>query len=230
MEALLWQIEGIASCPLHTPEQLRFPFHTSKCSQSTVHNMLMKNMVELCRSPASARFSTLICFIRKTQHILQVLPNPLSQLGGQPTQDQMSSTVNVLKPLWRGCLCIWHGQLGNRMVNKLNPAWLQKVDVQAYMTRAILGISLFFTEQSEYILSCTCSYSVRTNIYMYNMDYYRCTPKHGTLVEHGDQGRVTNPSLEGNVQITISQCNWLYLILVLRHRRRAWMLMDVHTK
>ena len=55
MEALLWQIEGIASCTHHTPEQLRLPFHTAKCSQSTVHYMLMKNMVELCRSPARAR-------------------------------------------------------------------------------------------------------------------------------------------------------------------------------
>ena len=53
MEALLWQIEGIASCTHHTPEQLRLPFHS-------------------------------------------------------------------------------------RMVNKLNPAWLQKVDVQAYITLAIL--------------------------------------------------------------------------------------------
>ena len=53
--ALLWQIGGIASCTHHTPEQLRLPFHTAKCSQSTVHYMLMKNMVELCRSPARAR-------------------------------------------------------------------------------------------------------------------------------------------------------------------------------
>ena len=96
MEVLLWQIEGIASCTHHTPEQLRLPFHTAKCSQSTAHNMFMKDMVELCRSPASARFSPLIGFIRKTQHILQVLPDSLSQLGGQPTQDWMSSPVNVL--------------------------------------------------------------------------------------------------------------------------------------
>ena len=106
MEALLWQIEGIASCTHHTPEQLRLPFHTAKCIQSTVHYMLMKNMVELCRSPARARFCPLICFIRKTQHILQVLPDPLSQLSGQPTQYRMRSPVNVLEPLWVGCLCI----------------------------------------------------------------------------------------------------------------------------
>ncbi len=58
------------------------------------------------------------------------------------------------------------------------------------------------------------------------MDYYRSTPKHGTSVEHGNQGRVTNPSLAGDVKITISQCNRLYSILVLRHRHRAWMLID----
>ncbi len=81
MEALLWLIEGVASCKHHTPEQLRLPFHTAKGSQSTIHKMLMKNMVELCRSPASATFSPLISFIRKTQHILQVLSDPLSQLG-----------------------------------------------------------------------------------------------------------------------------------------------------
>jgi hypothetical protein len=44
MEALLLQIEGIASCTHHTPGQLRLPFHTAKCSQSTAHYMLMKNM------------------------------------------------------------------------------------------------------------------------------------------------------------------------------------------
>ena len=85
MEALLWQIEGITSCTHHTPEQLRLPFHTAKCSQGTVHYMGIKNMVELCRSPACARFCPLISFIRKPQSILQVLPYPLSQLGGQPT-------------------------------------------------------------------------------------------------------------------------------------------------
>ena len=50
MEALLWEIEGIASCTHHgddhTPEQLRLPFHTAKYSQSTVHDMRMKTMVE----------------------------------------------------------------------------------------------------------------------------------------------------------------------------------------
>ena len=41
MEALLWQIEGIASCTHHTPEQLRLPLHTAKCSQSTVEKFFI---------------------------------------------------------------------------------------------------------------------------------------------------------------------------------------------
>ena len=84
MKSPLWQIEGITSGTHSTPEQLRLPFHTSKCSQCTVHDMRMKNMVELSRSPSSARCCPLISLIRKTQLILQVLPNPLSQLRGQP--------------------------------------------------------------------------------------------------------------------------------------------------
>ncbi len=90
------------------------------------------------------------------------------------------------------------------MVNKLNPAWLQKVDVQAYMTNSWHKPVHHRTVRvhTKYILSCTGSYSVCTKIYMHNMDYYRCTPKHGTSVEHGDQGRVTNPSLSGDVKIT----------------------------
>ena len=89
MEAPLWQIEGITSGTHCTPEQLRLPFHTSKCSQCTVHNMRMKNMVG-----------------------------------------------------------------------------------------------------------------------------------------HGNKGRVTNPSLAGDVEITVSECNRLYLILVVLHRRRARMQID----
>ncbi len=61
---------------------------------------------------------------------------------------------------------------------------------------------------------------------MHNMEYYRRTPQHGSTVEHGNQGRVTNPSLAGDVKITVSQCNRLYSILVLLHRRRARMLID----
>ncbi len=202
MEALLWQFEGIASCTHHTPEQLRLPFDTAKCSQSTFHDMLMKNMVELCRSPARTRFCPLICFIRKTQHVLQVLPDPLSQLGGQPTQDRMRSPVNILEPLWLGSHCIGHGQLGSTMVNKLNPAWLQKVDVQAYTTRAIVLISLFITKQSEYIpstyllvLVCTCLYSVCTEYYYALI--YTCIKWNITVARHSMDRRLSMATREG---------------------------------
>ena len=84
MESPLRQIEWITSGTHSTPEQLRLPFHTPKCSQSTVHHMCIKNMVELSRSPSRSRFCPLIRLIRKTQLILQVLPYPLSQLRGQP--------------------------------------------------------------------------------------------------------------------------------------------------
>ncbi len=50
---------------------------------------------------------------------------------------------------------------------------------------------------------------------MHNMEYYCCTPQRGSTVEHGNQGRVMNPSLAGDVEITVSQCNRLYSILVL---------------
>ncbi len=37
-------------------------------------------------------------------------------------------------------------------------------------------------------------------------------------VEHGDKGRVVNPSLVGQIKITVRQCKTLYLILVVSHR------------
>jgi hypothetical protein len=37
-----------------------------------------------------------------SQLILQVLTYPLCQFGWQPTQDRMSSPVDILQPLWRG--------------------------------------------------------------------------------------------------------------------------------
>ena len=44
--------------------------------------------------------------------------------------------------------------------------------------------------------------------------------------EHGNKGRETNLSLAGDVEIRVSECNRLYLILVVRHRRRARMQID----
>ena len=51
MEAPFGHIEGIASGPIHTSEQLRLPFkfHSSKRYQGTIHKMGLQDMVELCR-------------------------------------------------------------------------------------------------------------------------------------------------------------------------------------
>jgi hypothetical protein len=53
------------------------------------------------------------------------------------------------------------------MVNKLNPAWLQRVDVQVYITQAIVLISLFITKQSEYIPSTSSLYFICTQYVQY---------------------------------------------------------------
>ena len=124
-------------------------------------------------------------------------------------------------------------------MNKLKPAWLQKVDVQANMTREILRKSLLNTESSKYIpsteacvLRCTqwmCTSWDVLSTYQYiraSMVYYSGTPEHRSTVEHGNKGRVTNPSLAGDVEITVSQCNRIYLIMVVLHIRRARMQTD----
>ncbi len=185
MESLLWQIEGIASCTHHTPEQLRLPFHTDKCSQITVHNMLMKNMVELCRSPASARFCPLISFIWKSQYILQVLTYPLSQLGGQPTQDRMCSPVNVLQQCGTDA-CV--SDVANRDAGSWTKSLLLgfrrliAVDVQQCITRAVFRTSLFITKPSEYIPS-TYQYRLRLVCTQYVM-VYTCTTWNITMASH----------------------------------------------
>ena len=83
-------------------------------------------------------------------------------------------------------------------------------EVQAYTTRAISRTSLFITKRSGYILRryqyvlvctqyiqvCTDMHQIQTIIYLHIMKYYRCTP-------HGDQRGVLNPSLAGQVKITV---------------------------
>ncbi len=89
-KVLLWYIKRITSCTQHTPEHVRLPFHTAKCSLGTIHYMGIKNMVQLCRSPVSARICPLISFIRKTQLLLQILTYPLSQLATNSRPDVLS--------------------------------------------------------------------------------------------------------------------------------------------
>ena len=102
MKSVFWHIKWITSGTHGAPAQIRLPFHTSKGSQGTINNMSLQYMIQLCRGPTSARLCPLISFVRKSQRILQVLTNPLSQFGWQPTQDRMSSPVYVFQPLWRG--------------------------------------------------------------------------------------------------------------------------------
>ena len=100
-------------------------------------------------------------------------------------------------------------------------AWLQKVDVQGYRTQAISSTSLFIIKLLQYILLCTDMHQIQTSLYIHLMKYHCRTPQHGSTVEHGNKGRVMNPSLAGDVEITVSKCNRLYLILVVVHRRKA---------
>ena len=66
--------------------------------------------------------------------VLHVLPNPLSQLCGQPAQAPVGRLIYVLQPIWRGCLSVWHSQRASRILQKLNPAWFEKVEVKVYTT------------------------------------------------------------------------------------------------
>jgi hypothetical protein len=50
--------------------------------------------------------------------------------------------------------------------------------------------------------------------------------QHGLTVEHDNKRRVTNPSVTGYVEITVSKCNRLYVILVVSYRSRARMQID----
>ena len=101
MKAMFRHIKRITPGTHDTPAQLRLPFHTTKGSQCAINNMSLQYMIQLSRSPTSARFCPLISFVWKTQLILQVLPNPFCQFGWQPTQGRMCSPVYELQPFWR---------------------------------------------------------------------------------------------------------------------------------
>ena len=100
MKALLGHIKGITSGTHSAPEKIWLPFHASKGCQGTVHYMSLQDIVQLCRSPTWTCCSSLICFVGKTQLILQVLPNPLCQLCRQPAQGRAGRPVHVLQLRW----------------------------------------------------------------------------------------------------------------------------------
>ena len=85
MKSVLWHIKWITSSTHGAPAQIRLPFHTSKGSQGAINNMSLQYMIQLSRSPTSAKFCPLISFVWKTQLILQVLPTPFCQFSWQPT-------------------------------------------------------------------------------------------------------------------------------------------------
>ena len=112
MKSVFWHIKWITSGTHDSPAQIRLPFHTPKGTQGTINNMSLQDMIQLCRGPTTSRLCPLISFIWKSQLILQVLTNPLCQLGWQPPQDRMSCPVYVIQPLWQGQSAIGEGQGG----------------------------------------------------------------------------------------------------------------------
>ncbi len=81
MKTFLRHVKRITAGTHHPSEQLGLPLHTAKGCQFTCHEMVMQDTVELGRSSAGAWRRSLVGFIWKLQLLLQVLPNPLSQLG-----------------------------------------------------------------------------------------------------------------------------------------------------
>jgi hypothetical protein len=109
MEAVPWHFELIASCTHNSPVQVRFPFHTPKRCQGTFHDVGLQYIVELRWSPSSARLCPPICFVWKSQLLLQVLSYPLCQFSGQPPQNWMCCSVCLLQPLYEPSptLCLY---------------------------------------------------------------------------------------------------------------------------
>jgi hypothetical protein len=85
----------------------------------------MQDTVELGRRPAGAWLRSLILFIWKPQLLLQILPNPLSQLRRQPAQGRVCCPVNILQLFGWGSL-IWQSQRGHRIQYKFDSARFQK--------------------------------------------------------------------------------------------------------
>ncbi len=170
MKAPVLHIKGITSGTHCAPEQLRLPFHTSKGCQGTVHDMCLQDIVQLRWRPPGTGCSQPIGFVCKTQLILHVLPNPLCQLSscGQPAQGRVGRPVYVLQPRWTGFFSVWHRQGACRILQKIYPAWFEKVEVKAYTTSRILRVGVHTTRISEYIRVYTgiLQYEQSTSLYV----------------------------------------------------------------
>ena len=147
MKMSLWHVERVTSGMHCSSEQLRLPLHTAKGCQFTCHNMVMQDVVQLGRSPASAWLLSLISFIWKTRLLLHVLPNPLSQLCRQPAQGRVDCPVNILQPFWLNS-SIWQRQKGDRILDKLKLSWFEKVDIQLDTTSCTASVGLHTTQKS----------------------------------------------------------------------------------
>jgi hypothetical protein len=197
MKAPFRHIKGIASGSHGASEKIRLPFHTAKCGQGTVDNMILQDTVQLCWGPARSWLSPPISFVGKPQLVLHVLSNPFSKLGWKPAQDRVSSPVNILQPSNRGRLLVWHCQLGAWFLAKFNPAGFEKVDVQANTTTGTGRVGLHITRSGHNvlgiyidILQCTkFMYEYTQYIYV----HYRGSPAQVSLVHHGHQRRVADP-------------------------------------
>ncbi len=178
MEVFLWQIEGIASsCTLHTPEQLRLPFHTAKCSQSTIaHEEYGWALQESSQ-----------CQVQPSDQIYQ--ENPTHPAGSPlSTQPAWWATNTGLDE--QSCKCTWatvalmHVYLtwpigeqdGEQTQSCLaSEGWCPIIH---YPSNSLHKPVHHWTVrvQTKYIPACTYLYSVHTNIYMHNMDYYHRVP------------------------------------------------------
>ncbi len=161
MKALLRHIKGITSGTHSAPEKIWLPFRASKGCQGTIHYMSLQDhdIVQLHRSPTWTGCSSLICFVGKNQLILQVLPNPLCQLCGQPAQGRVGRPVHILQPRWRGFFPVWHSQGPRWIMQELNPARFEKVEVKAYTTSGNRPVCMCQLSKDTELTAGTGSYA-----------------------------------------------------------------------
>lgn len=164
VKSMFWQIKWITSGTHDAPAQVWLPIHTSKGTQGTINNMRLQDMIQLSGGPTRTRLGPLISFVGKSQLILQVLTNPLSQLGWQPTQDRMCSPVYVLQPRHSlsGTVTIRQGQRGGWILNKLDSTRLEKIDVKPHTTCRVFRVGLHRTPSESDKQIQTCIYYVCT--------------------------------------------------------------------
>ena len=186
--------------------------------------MCINYMVELSRSPSRSRFCPLIYLIWKN----------LTVPAGSPLSTQPTSWATTSGPDVPSCSCT--PAIVERVhVHLAWSTWAQ--DHQQTLAclasegpRPRWHIPSNFLQKpvhhpnirvhTQIVQVCTQMNPVHTIIYCYILNtnksihifikFYRCTPHHGWTVEHGDQCRVLNPCLAGQVKITVWECNRFY--------------------